>query len=303
MTSAYVLLLAATVHALDIGDNTQPTKSGIGTWIDVDTPKEVYQKVTSRGETWDLVMSDEFNMDGRNFTAGEDHLWSALDIPDGVNRAIEVYRPQNAKTKDGNFIIEVDSEEIDISYYNVWANVPGWTGKKMWYSSAMMQTWNKFCIQGGFIEISMKLPGATNKESMNPHVVGKKWTQQGMVPIKTLDPIPDIRFYPTWPGLWLMGNLGRALFAASTNRMWPWTYNECTDISRTNQRISACNSNPGYGLHPNMGRGAPEIDILEGGGTAISSSVQIAPGMPDDYRLTKPLIKYENSSNVDAQVV
>ena len=140
-----------------------------------------------------------------------------------------------------------------------------------------------------------------NKESLNPHVQGKVWdsTTQSMKPIKPADPIPDIQYYPTWPGIWLMGNLGRALFAASTNRVWPFTYNECDPRWEHNQRISACNSNPGYGLHPNMGRGAPEIDILEGGGTAISSSLQIAPGMPDEYRLFTPVLKLENSNNVD----
>ncbi|OQS05641.1 beta-glucan synthesis-associated protein [Thraustotheca clavata] len=285
----------------DIGDNTQPTKSVFGTWIDVDTPKGVYNKTTSRGQVWQLVRGDEINFDGRNLTAGEDHLWVALDNPDGVNRAIEVYKPSNAYTKNGTFIIRVDSGEVDISYYNVWANEPGWQDKKIWYMSAMVQTWNKFCIKGGFVEISMKLPRATNNDSLNPNVIRQRWTQQGMVPVKELGPIPDIRFYLMWLGLWMMGNLGRALFAASTNKMWPWTYNECTDLSRANQRISACDPNPGYGLHPYMGRGSPEIDILEGGGTAISSSVQIAPGMPDDYCLTTATMKYENTCNVDPQ--
>ncbi|OQR86825.1 beta-glucan synthesis-associated protein [Achlya hypogyna] len=301
MMLATSVLLASRAAGFDIGDNTQPTKSGIATWVDADTPVDVYTKVSSRGETWHLVMSDEFNLDGRNFSAGHDHLWTALDIPDGVNRAMEVYRPQNALTANGTFLIRVDSEEIDISYYNAWADVPGWADKKMYYAAAMVQTWNKFCIQGGFVEISMKLPGATDMKSMNPHVVGQVWTPEGMRPIKELDPIPDIRFYPTWPGLWMMGNLGRALFAASTNKMWPWTYNECTKLSQENQRISACEGKPGYGLHPHMGRGAPEIDILEGGGTAISSSVQIAPGMPDDYRLVKPVLALEATTNVDAQ--
>ncbi|EQC34766.1 hypothetical protein SDRG_07574 [Saprolegnia diclina VS20] len=154
-----VLALVAAVHGLDIGDNTQPTKSGIPTWVDVDTPKEVYTKATSRGGSWDLVMSDEFNAATRNFTAGEDHLWTALDIPDGVNRAIGVYKPSHAYTEDGNFVIRIDSGDVDISFYNVWANVPAWTKKKMYYTAAMVQTWNKFCIQGGFVEIAMKLPG------------------------------------------------------------------------------------------------------------------------------------------------
>ncbi|CAK4448677.1 unnamed protein product [Aphanomyces euteiches] len=81
-----------------------------------------------------------------------------------------------------------------------------------------------------------------------------------------------------------MGNLGRALFSASTTRMWPWTYDECDTDLDTNQTISACNATPGYGMNAYQGRGAPEIDILEGGGAAISSSIQVVPGMPDEYR-------------------
>ncbi|OQR81430.1 beta-glucan synthesis-associated protein [Thraustotheca clavata] len=295
------VLFIAYVTAVDIGDTTQATKSGIGTWIDVDTPEDKYTMISSRGDTWHLVMSDEFENDERNYTAGEDHLWMSLDIPDGVNRAIEVYSPNNSYNKNGTLYIQIDSVEVDIEYYNVWADVPGWTKKKMWYRSSMMQTWNKFCVQGGFFEISMKLPGATNKESTNPHVTKKRWDGQKDVPVKPSDRIPDISYYPTWPGLWLMGNLGRALFAASTNRMWPWTYNECDERYKSGQRISACDPNPGYGMHPYMGRGSPEIDILEGGGTAISSSVQIAPGMPDEYRLTTATMLYENTSNVDPQ--
>ncbi|KAL3656711.1 hypothetical protein V7S43_018375 [Phytophthora oleae] len=79
-------------------------------------------------------------------------------------------------------------------------------------------------------------------------------------------------------------------FSASTNRMWPFSYDKCEPniFNTSNQRIRACDSDPGYGLNPNQGRGAPEIDVLEGGGLAISSSLQIAPGMPDEYRMFAP---------------
>jgi len=77
--------------------------------------------------------------------------------------------------------------------------------------------------------------------------------------------------------------------------------NIATPLSSPRQLISACNSNPGYGLHPNQGRGAPEIDIFEIMGTQwkwgglersppiaayISTSLQISPGVPwsDPYR-------------------
>ncbi|KAJ8578086.1 hypothetical protein ON010_g1121 [Phytophthora cinnamomi] len=69
--------------------------------------------------------------------------------------------------------------------------------------------------------------------------------------------------------------------------MWPFSYDKCEPdlFDPTYQRISACNANPGYGMNPNQGRGAPEIDVLEGGATLVSSSLQIGPGMPDDYRI------------------
>ena len=48
----------------------------------------------------------------------------------------------------------------------------------------LVQTWNKFCFTGGYIESSIRLPGIHN-------VVG------------------------LWPALWTMGNLGRAGHGAS----------------------------------------------------------------------------------------
>lgn len=139
----------------------------------------------------------------------------------------------------------------------------------------MVQTWNKFCLQGGMIEVRAQLPGAVTSASGNPDLAGGSSGRAS-----------TIAYYPTWPGIWMMGNLGRALFTASTNRMWPFSYDDCNEdvFSSSNQRISACDSSPGHGLNPNQGRGAPEIDILEGGGTAISSSIQLGPGMPSQFR-------------------
>jgi len=105
-------------------------------------------------------------------------------------------------------------------------------------------------------------------------------------------------YYPTWPGIWMMGNLGRAIFSGSTSRMWPFSYSKCEpDIFEPrNQRISACDDDPGYGLNKNQGRGAPEIDVLEGGGVGISSSLQIAPGMPMDFRLFPAQEEYDEEN-------
>ncbi|EEY58794.1 uncharacterized protein PITG_20894 [Phytophthora infestans T30-4] len=226
-------------------------------------------------------MSDEFNVANRSFRPGDDHMWTSLEKPDGVNGALELYSHNMTSTKcddDGTcyFYIETIDEVNVIHVYNMYTHPPSFEDVYFWYRGAMVQSWNKFCYQGGMLEVRAQLPGVTDPDSGNPDVA---LGEDGKV--------QNTKYYPTWPGIWMLGNLGRAIFSASTNRMWPYSYNECdADVFDPSfQRISACDSNPGYGLNPNQGRGAPEIDVLEGGGLAISSSLQIAPGMPDDYRL------------------
>jgi beta-glucanase (GH16 family) len=258
------------------------TKSGILPWVDVDTPSSAQTYTSSRGDPWTLTMSDEFNTEGRSFEAGDDHLWTALELADGVNSALEVYSTNMTGTEcdsDGTcyFYINTTDETIEETVWNNYITPPGYETVYFYYRSGMVQTWNKFCFQGGMIEVRARLPGAISNASGNPDV------ETGSTTVRAA----NIDYYPTWPGIWLMGNLGRALFTGSTARMWPYSYNECNDtvFDSQNQRISACDDNPGSGMNPNQGRGAPEIDILEGGGTAISSSVQVGPGMPDDFRL------------------
>ncbi|KAE9288543.1 hypothetical protein PF001_g20471 [Phytophthora fragariae] len=270
----------ATSTSKNTTGSTYPTKSGIEIWVDPATPEDRHTYFSSRGRKWDLVMSDEFNMKNRSFRPGDDHMWTSLDKPDGVNGALELYSHNMTGTKcDGDdcyFFIEVMDEVNQIHVYNMYTNPPGYQDVDFFYRGGMVQSWNNFCFQGGMLEVRAQLPGAVSKESGNPDLA-----------LGASGKVKSTRYYPTWPGIWMMGNLGRAIFSASTNRMWPFSYNRCEPdvFDPENQRISACNDNPGHGMHPNQGRGAPEIDILEGGGLAISSSLQIAPGMPDDYRL------------------
>uniref|UniRef100_A0AAV1V3V3 Beta-glucan synthesis-associated protein n=1 Tax=Peronospora matthiolae TaxID=2874970 RepID=A0AAV1V3V3_9STRA len=229
-------------------------------------------------------MSDEFNMPNRSFRPGDDHMWTSLEKPDGVNGALELYSHNMTSTacdKDGTcyFFIRTIDEVNSVRVYNMYKHPPVFEEVFFWYRGAMVQSWNKFCYQGGMLEVRVQLPGATDPKSGNPDI---KAGPSGRV--------VNTKYYPTWPGIWMLGNLGRAIFSASTNRMWPFTYNECDDdvFNSTFQRISACDDDPGYGLNPNQGRGAPEIDILEGAGNTVSASAQIGPGMPDEYRLFYP---------------
>ncbi|KAE9132728.1 hypothetical protein PF010_g3067 [Phytophthora fragariae] len=258
------------------------TRSGIRPWVDPDTPDDVRTYVTSRGDTWELVLSDEFGDVSRNFSAGGDHLWTSLEMPDGTNDALQLYSHDMTSVEcdddeEGLCYLQIKSidEVNNITVWNSYLRPPAYQNSTFYYRSGMLQTWNKFCFQGGMLEVRAKLPAVLGNDSGNPDI-GKSNNARAK----------NTQFYPTWPGIWLMGNLGRALFSSSTARMWPFSYSECNEtvFNSSNQRISACDPDPGHGMNPYQGRGAVEIDLLEGGGVAISSSIQIAPGMPADYR-------------------
>ena len=217
------------------------------------------------GLPYTLVMSDEFEREGRRFgeQAG-DPRWTAVSRNDDTNNNLAYFTPDAVTTRLG---------ALEITATN--------TGfRDATYASGSVQGWNKFCLQGGIVDVSYTLPG-------NPGVPG------------------------VWPGIWMMGNLGRATFTLSTEGLWPWTYNECErEIERTaGQLISACTHRAEEselstlsGLNGAQGRGVPEIDILEtrpcsdlarmGGtlaagpaaGTCGLSTLQVAPRLPDYLR-------------------
>lgn len=138
------------------------------------------------------------------------------------------------------------------------------------YRSGMLQSWNKFCFKGGYIEASISLPGRG-----------------------------DISGF--WPGFWTMGNLGRPGYASSTDGMWPYSYHHKCDagITKNQSDPDGLSYLPGLRLpactckgedHPNPGktRSAPELDALEAsveflgpgktrGIGSVSQSLQTAP--------------------------
>ncbi|GMF22778.1 unnamed protein product [Phytophthora fragariaefolia] len=269
-----------------LNDNRLVTQSGLKMWVDTDTPLDAYTWESSRGGTWELVMSDEFNNPGRSFRPGDDHMWTSIEKPDGVNDAMEVYVHNKTTTSceesSGicSFQIEVDDHVSQLQVWNSFLQTPGFENVTFFYRGGMVQSWNKFCLQGGMIEVRAQLPGALSAASGNPDAL-----------LDTNAPAQSQRYYPSWPGLWALGNLGRAIFSGSTNRMWPFSFDACDPdvLEPSNQRISACDADPGSGMNPHQGRGAPEIDIVEGGGTTISSSIQVGPGMPQHFRVVTPV--------------
>ncbi|KAJ1921166.1 hypothetical protein H4219_000764 [Mycoemilia scoparia] len=214
--------------------------------IDEDTPESARTWTSSNGEDWVLVFSDEFNEDGRTFNPGDDPVFEGVNLWYWPTQDYEFYDPGQLSTKDGKLVITMEKSDK-------------YEGHD--YISGMAQSWNKFCFQGGYLEVKVSLPG--NGE------------------------------YPGfWPAVWTLGNLGRAGYGATTDGLWPYTYNSCDEgvlVNQTNptlsglpgQRLNACVCK-GDHPSPGIGRGAPEIDIFEGavawgGGPTMSMSCQVAP--------------------------
>ncbi|KAH7097755.1 concanavalin A-like lectin/glucanase [Auriculariales sp. MPI-PUGE-AT-0066] len=84
--------------------------------------------------------------------------------------------------------------------------------------SAMVTTWNKFCFSSGYIEIRAQLPGIA--------------TAAGY-----------------WPGLWTLGNLGRAGYGATNDGMWPYSYDSC-DVGVMPNQTDAGRTGPAAAITP-----------------------------------------------------
>ncbi|KAL1745973.1 glycoside hydrolase family 16 protein [Schizophyllum fasciatum] len=171
------------------------------------------------------------------------------------------------------------------------------------FQSGMIQSWNKLCFTTGYIEVKVSLPGTHASPGY-------------------------------WPGIWTMGNLGRAGYGATTDGMWPYSYDACDTGAMPNQtntnkgvdtsedgpdgaelswlpgqRTSACTckgeDHPGpaggSGGGGFVGRAAPEIDMLEAQidvssfrGQA-SQSFQVAP-FDKEYRIVEDVCTIYDSS-------
>lgn len=130
-----------------------------GNWglVDLDTPSDAYFKNDYvNGKQWQLIFSDEFNVDGRTFYPGDDPYWEAVDLHYWETNNLEWYDPAAITTANGALEITLSQKEThDLNY-----------------QGGMMSTWNKFCFTGGLIEAAVVLPGVNNIVGFWPAV----WT-------------------------------------------------------------------------------------------------------------------------------
>ena len=57
-----------------------PDLPGFPRMIDIDTPDSAMSRIGNDGQQYELVFSDEFNVDGRTFYPGDDPYWEAVDL-------------------------------------------------------------------------------------------------------------------------------------------------------------------------------------------------------------------------------
>ena len=246
-------------------NSTKPTPSPSHPPTVQPTPSPTYSPTILEDDVEDefeLVMSDEFNVEGRSFADGHDPKWTALDKNDYTNGALHYYSSDNVKTANGDLIITTEAKHIDFVGFNDTSGKDEVYTKK--FKSAMIQSWNKFCFTGGIVEAEIQLPGKSDVGGL-------------------------------WPAFWLLGNIARHTYVGSTAHIWPWSSNECSPWTDKQQRISGCMKSEHYGLQSSFGRGSPEIDIFEVmagtvkanegiylrspvGQPFMSNSYQVAPG-------------------------
>jgi len=136
-------------HSLFIDEtssNTINTPQGalhVSSLVDPDTPHAAKTRVGFDGQTYNLVFSDEFNLDNRTFYPGDDPYWEAADLWYLQTGDQEWYDPRQLYTANGSLHVRIE-------------NVPS---NGMSYRSGMLQSWNKFCFTSGYIEVALTLPG------------------------------------------------------------------------------------------------------------------------------------------------
>lgn len=113
--------------------------------IDKDTPQQDFAWTNPLDSShYHLVFSDEFEQEGRTFWPGDDPFWEAVDLHYWVTGDYEWYSPEAINTTNG--------------YLNLWMERK--ETHELNFQSGMLQSWNKFCFQGGYIEASVILPGS-----------------------------------------------------------------------------------------------------------------------------------------------
>ncbi|EKM59285.1 glycoside hydrolase family 16 protein [Phanerochaete carnosa HHB-10118-sp] len=219
--------------------------------IDPDTPQDAYTRTSpiDSSQKWELVFSDEFNVDNRTFYPGDDPYWEAVDLHYWETNNLEWYDPASVTTQGGSLMITLMEKETH----------------NLNYQGAMITSWNKFCFTGGYVEVKAQLPGVSNIEGLWPAVwmmgnlgrAGYGATLDGMWPYTY-----DACDVGTVANQSINGNPPAALVNGDPGKGGVLSY-------LPGQKLSRCtcggedHPGPKHSDNTFVGRAAPEIDVFE----------------------------------------
>ncbi|KAL5371868.1 hypothetical protein DPSP01_013933 [Paraphaeosphaeria sporulosa] len=217
--------------------------------IDPDTPEHARRKLGEFYDEYELVFSDEFNVNNRTFYEGDDPFFFAPDIWYGATQDLEWYDPDAVTTWDGVLEIRMDK----------------FKNHGLEFRSGMLNSWNHLCFKGGIFEVSMSLPGPAGVHGLWPGV----WT---------LGNLGKPGFTATTDGTWPY------TYQACDAGITP-NQSDSSGLSwLPGQRLPSCTCPGEDHPSPGIGRGAPEIDIAEmsvsyaeGKLPVATQSYQVAP--------------------------
>ncbi|KAG1730800.1 glycoside hydrolase family 16 protein [Suillus occidentalis] len=264
-----------------------PTMTNNYGLIDVDTPTSAHTYTSfADSSQWQLVFSDEFEVEGRTFWPGDDPYWEAVNLHYWQTNDLEWYYPDQVTTRNGSLEITLSEREMN----------------NLSFTSGLLSTWNKFCFTGGMVLASVSLPGTNDVSGLWPAVwsmgnlgrVGYGASLEGMWPYSY-----DACDVGTAPNQTVNG----APAAAVTGN----PYDSSPLSYLPGQRLSRCTckgeSHPGP-MHSDgtyVGRSAPEIDVILQG--QVSQSAQWAPmnyayqwsNLSQNYNIPNPDVTQLNS--------
>ena len=99
-------------------------KSGICGWVDPDSADEIRTRRSfTDGKLYDLVMSDEFNREGRKFKDGYDPMWTGIDKSDddqtsNGRKSLQFYNSSMITTKNGKLVISTTTDDTKWKGWN-----------------------------------------------------------------------------------------------------------------------------------------------------------------------------------------
>lgn len=155
-----------------------PDISSLPSLIDPDTPTDQLTRTGFDGHDYELVFSDEFNLDGRSFYPGDDPFWEAVDLwvsqPASPPPASYIYLVSSStpphKILSGMTQVSVEparySDATTFRFLHLFISAGQVTTRDghlaivveyeeshgLQFKSGMLQTWNKFCFTTGYIE-------------------------------------------------------------------------------------------------------------------------------------------------------